>query len=186
VTPKQSDVFIEMFHLGSAQGANVLSKMMPDGHILVDVPRVFEATQNQIRHSLQSMGERVLVSSFSIEGDGFGQLWWILTQQDATTVESRIQRSSRATHMAVTEAANVVASAVLSGIGTMAHAHYLPSTPEVRLMFVADLAAESARTFSIGISAAFCSMNGPLFKGVLVVLLDDETKNDLITRVTGA
>lgn len=193
LTDRQEDALREVFHLGSAQAASMLARLVGDVGVLVDVPVVLAANRWQVGWLLGGRDVRVVATTFRVHSqEGVeGELWWVLRADAADRLGRRLlsrpgvsgplSTSSRA---ALAEAANIVASASLSTIGTMVHARLLPSTPEVFEGAVANLVGstdhEGLRTV---LAASFLSTNSPEFQGWLVVLFDDSAREALLRRL---
>lgn len=191
LTARQEDALREVAHLGSAQAASMLARLVGDVGVLVDVPQVLSANRWQLGWLLGGRDVTVLAATFGIEGDVTGQLWWVLKSDDAERLGRRLlQRPgvtgplASATGGALAEAANIVASACLSAIGTMTHAVLLPSTPELFEVPVAALVGEPSDTgFRTVLAARFVSTNAPSFGGWLLVLLDEARRDVMLERL---
>jgi chemotaxis protein CheC len=119
-------------------------------------------------------------------------LWWVLKTDECRAAGAKAAlvalaspaRSSTSARAAVAEAANIVASACLSSIGTMVHARLLPTTPDVRELTVSTLVgkpdSDALRTV---LGASFVSTNAPTFSGWLVLLVDEATREALLRRL---
>ncbi|GMU61620.1 MAG: hypothetical protein AMXMBFR34_33830 [Myxococcaceae bacterium] len=191
LTGRQEDALREVAHLGSAQAASMLARLVGDVGVLVDVPQVLSANRWQLGWLLGGRDVKVLAATFAIEGDVTGQLWWVMKAEDAERLGHRLlQRPgvkgplAGATGAALAEAANIVASACLSSIGTMVHATLLPSTPELFEVPVSALVGEPTDTvFRTVLAAPFVSTNAPSFAGWLLVLLDEARRDVLLQRL---
>jgi chemotaxis protein CheC len=191
LTSRQEDALKEVAHLGSAQAASMLARLVGDVGVLVDVPQVLSANRWQLGWLLGGRDVKVLAATFAIEGDITGQLWWVLKVDDAERLGRRLLHRpgvkgllASAASAALAEAANVVASACLSSIGTMLHATLLPSTPEMVEVPVGALVGEPTDTvFRTVLAAPFVSTNAPRFSGWLVVLLDETRRDALLERL---
>jgi chemotaxis protein CheC len=191
LTSRQEDALKEVAHLGSAQAASMLARLVGDVGVLVDVPQVLSANRWQLGWLLGGRDVKVLAATFAIEGDITGQLWWVLKVDDAERLGRRLLHRpgvkgllASAASAALAEAANVVASACLSSIGTMLHATLLPSTPEMVEVPVGALVGEPTDTvFRTVLAAPFVSTNAPPFSGWLVVLLDETRRDALLERL---
>lgn len=191
LTARQEDALREVAHLGSAQAASMLARLVGDVGVLVDVPQVLAANKWQLGWLLGGRDVKVMAATFGIEGDVTGQLWWVLKADDAERLGHRLlQRPgvkgplSSAAGAALAEAANIVASSCLSAIGTMVHAAMLPSTPELFEVPVSALVGEPTdEAFRTVLAASFTSTNAPSFAGWLLVLLDEPRRDELLQRL---
>jgi chemotaxis protein CheC len=187
---QQEDALREVVHLGSAQAASMLARLVGDVGVLVEVPRVVEVTRPQLGWLLGGRDVPVLAASFALEGDVPGTLWWVLPMDSAERLGQRLLRrpgvsgplaSSRTAALA--EAANIVASACCSSMGSMLKAKMLPSTPRVVPTTVEALIAEGGVELVTAILAGFVSTNAPTFSGTLVVLLAPSVAADVLQRL---
>lgn len=190
-TARQEDALKELAHLGSARAASMLARLVGDVGVLVDVPQVMNANRWQLGWLLGGRDVPVFAAAFAIEGDLRGRLWWVLTQGDAKRLGARLTRRPGVTGLlagdisaALKEAANIVASACLTAIGTMVHASLLPSPPDVQELPVSALVGPPGDGPVLTVLAArFVSTSAPSFGGWLVLLLDDEGCEDVLRRL---
>jgi chemotaxis protein CheC len=191
LTARQEDALREVAHLGSAQAATMLARLVGGVGVLVDVPVVLEANRWQLGWLLGGRDVRVVAATFGIEGDLSGQVWWVLKSEDAERVGRRLlARPSVAGHLstsaraALAEASNIVVSASLSAVGTMVHANLMPSTPEVHDVTVADLVGPPGEApFRTVLAASFLATNPPAFAGWLILLFDQDTREEMLRRL---
>jgi chemotaxis protein CheC len=190
-TARQEDALRELAHLGSAQAASMLARLVGDVGVLVDVPQVLNANRWQLGWLLGGRDVPVFAAAFEIHGELSGRLWWVLTSNDARRLGQRLMRRpgvrgllSEDLRAALTEAANIVASSTLSSIGTMVHANLLPSTPEVTEVPVSTLVGPPGESAVVTVLAAsFVSTNAPTFGGWLVMFLEDVARDDVLHRL---
>jgi chemotaxis protein CheC len=195
MTARQEDALREVAHLGSAQAASMLARLVGDVGVLVDVPVVLSANRWQMGWLLGGRDVKVVAATFTLvtspPSDIQGELWWVLKADDAERLGRRLLARpgvsgplSATASAAFGEAANIVASACATALGTMVHAPLLPSTPEVQGQSVADLVGPATEgTFRTVLSATFVSTNAPTFSGYLVVLLDDSAREAMLRRL---
>ncbi|MBL8921894.1 MAG: chemotaxis protein CheC [Myxococcaceae bacterium] len=186
---RQEDALREVVHLGSAQAASMLARLVGDVGVLVEVPRVVEVTRPQLGWLLGGRDVPVMAATFALEGDVPGALWWVLPMDSAERLGQRLLRrpgvsgplaSSRTAALA--EAANIVASAFSAALSTVLGAKVLPSTPKMAPATVeALLGAEGPPETAV--LAGFVSTSGPMFSGTLVVLLAPPVVQDLLRRL---
>jgi chemotaxis protein CheC len=187
---RQEDALREVVHLGSAQAASMLARLVGDVGVLVEVPRVAGVTRPQLGWLLGGRDVEVVAASFGLEGDVPGTLWWILPMESAERLGQRLLRrpgvtgplaSSRTAALA--EAANIVASACCSSMGAMLKAKMLPTTPKMEPTTVEALLTSSSLEPETAVLAGFVSTNAPTFSGTLVVLLSRAVVNDVLARL---
>lgn len=186
---RQEDALREVVHLGSAQAASMLARLVGDVGVLVEVPRVVEVTRQQLGWLLGGRDISILAATFALEGEVPGTLWWVLPMDSAERLGQRLLRrpgvtgplaSSRTAALA--EAANIVASAFSSSVGAMLKAKVLPSTPKVVPTTVEGLIAGDDGP-ETAILAGFVSTNAPTFSGTLVALFSPAVVNDALRRL---
>jgi chemotaxis protein CheC len=190
-TARQEDALIELMHLGSARGASMLARLVGDVGVLVDVPRVMVGNRWQLSWLLGGRDVSVLAATFRIEGELPGELWWLLPEDDARRLGQRLTLRpgvngplGAEASAALVEASNIVASAALSAIGTMVSAPLMPSTPEVRTTTLGRLAGPlDATLLETVVSANFLSTSGSPFKGWLVVLWPEASREAALRRL---
>ncbi len=191
LSERQEDALRELANLGSAKAASMLARLVGDVGVLVDVPSVLSANRAQVGWLLGGRDVKVLAATFAIEGEVSGQLWWVLREGDAKRLGQRLLARpgvsgplSSSANAALAEAANIVASACVSQLGTMVHANLLPSTPEVRELTVRNLvgSGDADETGTL-LASTFISTNAPTFSGWLMVLLDPPTTGEVLQRL---
>lgn len=191
LTARQLDAACEATHLGAAQAATMLARLLGEGSVWVDVPQLTHAAPEHLVTLLGGRDSKVVAVRFGVEGPLGGELWWSLPKEDAKRLGQRLVSRpsfnglSSNLGLAVREAANIVASACLSSVGTLVHAPLLPTTPEVidgttQAVYAQGPQGGKARTF---VSSRFTSAGGAPFRGVLVLSLDDGARDDLLRRL---
>lgn len=186
---RQEDALREAVHLGSAQAASMLARLVGDVGVLVEVPRVVQVMRGQLAWLLGGRDVSVVAASFVLEGDVPGTLWWVLPIDSAERLGQRLLRRpgvagplSASAHGAIGEAANIVASACCSALGAMLKARILPSTPQLVQTTVETL-VEGGPALETAVLAGFVSTNAPSFSGTLVVLLEPSVGRDVLRRL---
>lgn len=191
LTERQEDALREVANMGSAKAASMLARLVGDVGVLVDVPVVLAANRYQLAWLLGGRDVKVHAAQFNIEGELTGQLWWVLREADAQRLGQRLLARpgvsgplSSSAAAALAEAANIVASACVSAMGTLVHANLLPSTPLVKEGTVKTLIGndENERTETV-LAANFTSTNAPSFSGWLVVMFDAPTTERALERL---
>ncbi|MFO0596487.1 MAG: chemotaxis protein CheC [Myxococcaceae bacterium] len=191
LSEQQEDALREVANMGSASAASMLARLVGDVGVLVDVPTVLWANRYQLAWLLGGRDVKVHAATFAIEGELSGQLWWVLREGDATRLGQRLLARpgvsgplSSSSTAALSEAANIVASACLSSIGTLVHTNLLPSTPSVSAVTVKALVGDADQEERQTILAAnFTSTNAPTFAGWLLVMLDGPTTTRALERL---
>ena len=191
LSERQEDALREVANMGSAGAASMLARLVGDVGVLVDVPVVLSANRYQLGWLLGGKDVKIQSATFGIEGELRGELWWVLREQDARRLGQRLLARpgvsgplSSSAAAALSEAANIVASACLSAIGTLVHTNLLPSTPTLKTGTVSELVGPPSDDERKTVLAAnFTSTNAPTFTGWLVVLLDGDTTARALERL---
>lgn len=191
LTERQEDALREVANMGSAKAASMLARLVGDVGVLVDVPVVLSANRYQLAWLLGGRDVKVHAAQFGIEGELSGRLWWVLREGDSQRLGQRLLARpgvsgplSSSAAAALSEAANIVASACVSAMGTLVHANLLPTTPMVKDTTVKGLIGddENERTETV-LAANFTSTNAPNFSGWLVVMFDAPTTERALERL---
>ena len=187
-TARQEDALRELVHLGSAKAASMLARLVGDVGVLVDVPSITEGHRWHLTWLFGGRDVNVVAACFAIEGEVSGELWWVLRREQAVRLTQRLSRRPGVEltnlNAALAEAANIVASACVSAISTMVHAHLLPSTPELHETTAATLVGgEDESPAMTVLSAPFVSTNAPSFSGWLVLLLESSARAEVLQRL---
>jgi chemotaxis protein CheC len=191
LTARQEDALRELANMGSAKAASMLARLVGDVGVLVDVPVVLSANRYQLGWLLGGRDVKVHAAAFGIEGELPGQLWWVLRDEDARRLGQRLLARpgvsgplSSSAVAALSEAANIVASACVSAIGTLTHCNLRPTTPQVRDTTVSQLVGPPDLGAPQTVLAAnFTSTNAPTFCGWLVLMLDEPTTASALVRL---
>lgn len=186
---RQEDALREVVHLGSAQAASMLARLVGDVGVLVEVPRVVEVSRQQLGWFLGGRDVKVMAAAFELVGDVPGSLWWVLPLDSAERLGQRLLRRpgvagplSASTSGAIGEAANIVASACCSSMSSMLKARMLPSTPRLTQTTVDALVAGGTANEMV-VLAGFVSTNAPTFSGTLVVLFEPNVAQTVLQRL---
>jgi len=136
-TPLQLDALREVANIGCGQAASALSRLMGGRRVDIGVPKAYVTDGDDL---LEMLGGDVpiVAVSFGMEGDLQGRLLMVLPEDDAHRLVGLLlnapddggfrddQRS------ALSETANILASACLSAIGRLANLTLMPSVPSLR------------------------------------------------------
>jgi chemotaxis protein CheC len=190
LTPRQVDALKEVVHLGAAQAASMLARLVADAGVWVDVPMVVEVAATHLPTLLGGVGLKVGGAHFAIDGLPGGSVWWLLPALDAQRLGDRLLKRitfagtyAEGLLAALREAANIVASASLSAIGTLVHAPLLPTTPAMVQGPVERLVEAEGGAEQTVVVSRFFGANGPMFEGALAVVLNAEARNQVLTRL---
>lgn len=186
----QQDALAEVANIGSGHAASMLARLISGLGVMVDVPRVSLVDSAQLVSLLGGAGTQVLAAEFSIEGGLPGRLFWVLPREDARRLAGRLLRRPTATGdvnadetAALTEAANIVASACLTVIGGLLRLKLLPSPPDLAEGEVGTLLGADTHFDAVALEARFASTDSPGFVGQLMMVFGAEGMQTLLQQL---
>jgi chemotaxis protein CheC len=190
-TAIQQDALAEVANIGSGHAASMLARLVGGDGVMVDVPRVSLVDSAQLATLLGGAGTQVLAAEFSIDGGLPGRLFWVLPREDARRLSGRLLRRPTAhgpltqdETAALNEAANIVASACLTGIGRLLKLMLLPSPPDLAEGEVETLLGGKGAHFdAVVMEARFAARDSPSFGGQLMMVFDGAGIQTLLTRL---
>ena len=190
-TALQQDALAEVANIGGGHAASMLARLISGLGVMVDLPRVSLVDSAQLAELLGGRDTQVLAAEFSIDGGLPGRLFWVLPREDARRLAGRLLRRPTAKgdlnpdeHAALTEAANIVASACLTVVGGMVRLKLLPSPPDLAEGEVGQLVGSGTPSFdAIVLEARFASTDAPGFAGQLMMVFGAEGMGTLLTRL---
>ncbi len=190
-TASQQDALAEVANIGSGHAASMLARLISGLGVMIDVPRVSLVDSPQLVSLLGGAGTQVLAAEFSIDGGLPGRLFWVLPREDARRLAGRLLRRPTASGplnddetAALTEAANIVASACLTVVGGLLRLKLLPSPPDLAEGDVATLLGSGTGSFdAMVLEARFASTDSPGFVGQLMMVFGAEGMRTLLSRL---
>ena len=190
-TAAQQDALAEVANIGSGHAATMLTRMIGGQGVMVDVPRVSLVDSAQLVSLLGGAGAQVVAAEFSIDGGLSGRLFWVLPREDARRLSGRLLRRPTASGplsndetAALTEAANIVASACLTVVGALLKLRLLPSPPDLAEGEVGKLLGGSqARFDAVVVEVRFAATDSPGFGGQLMMVFNAEGMLTLLDRL---
>lgn len=190
-TASQQDALAEVANIGSGHAASMLARLLGGLGVMIDVPRVSLVDSAKLASLLGGAGTEVLAAEFSIEGGLPGRLFWVLPREDARRLCGRLLHRSTATGPlspdetgALSEAANIVASACLTVLGGLLRLKLLPSPPDLVEGEVGQLLGGAGASFdALVLEARFASRDSPGFGGQLMMVFDAEGMSTLLGRL---
>ena len=179
-TAVQQDALAEVVNIGSGHAASMLARLVGGDGVMVEVPHVSLVDSAQLATLLGGGGTQVLAAEFSIDGGLPGRLFWVLPRADARRLSARLLRRPTAggplsadETSALNEAANIVASACLTGIGRLLNLKLLPSPPDLAEGAVETLLGGKGASFdAVVMEARFAARDSPSYGGQLVMVFD--------------
>jgi chemotaxis protein CheC len=178
----QLDALREVANIGCAHAVTALSKLVGGRKVQIDVPRVLVAKAGELPALVGGEEAAAIGAQLAMHGQLTGHLLLVMSQTDAAHLCTLLlERPSvppldAAALSALGEAANIVASACLTAIGTLTGLRLMPSPPELSqgtagalvAQAVADCAA--AEGLVVVLEARFQTEVAPALGGRLLVL----------------
>jgi chemotaxis protein CheC len=135
-TELQLDALREVANVGAGHAATALSQLVGGSKVHLDVPRAIVADREALPALLPwDRQTRVLVATLHISGELAGHVLVALEQGDAHRLATLLVDGPHAPVLqevhrsALTEAANIIATACLSANGTLTGFRLIPSVP---------------------------------------------------------
>lgn len=185
------DALREVANVGSGHAATMLSRLVGGASVMTEVPRVARALTIELLSLLGGANTRVLAAEFSIEGPLLGRWFWVLPERDARRLAAKLTRSSQLSEQltvqetgALTEAANVVASAFMDGVAKLSRLELWPSTPDLVLGDVSTLVGTAwGDPQDVALAARFHSTDANGFGGQMLWVLPRSAVSMLLKKL---
>ncbi|MBF5041756.1 fibril biogenesis regulator DifG [Aggregicoccus sp. 17bor-14] len=190
----QRDALREVANIGCGHAANALARLMGGRPVQLSVPRVesidFSAGAADLTRMLGGAGVSVLGAQLGVEGELNGSLLMLLPTRDGEALGQLLMggtpASAEDTRSALSETANILASACLSAIGTLTGWRLLPSVPHLTEGPAGDVVAEALSGME-GASARLVVLearfSAPQVSGQLLLLLEPRASRELLQRL---
>lgn len=191
----QLDALREVANVGCGHAAAALSRLVGGRKVQITVPRVAFAPRSELVGLLGEKAAPLWGTIFRLEGEMSGQLVLALTEEDARLLCSLLLQMpvpgplEELHWSALTEAANILASACLNAMGRLAKLRLLPSTPALiqggPLQLLEQSLSESVSPSGLvmALEARFFTAAAPLVGGQLLVLPDPLGLSTLLARL---
>ena len=197
----QRDALREVANIGCGHAANALGRLMGGKPVHLSVPRVESIDASSIDASgsasiarlLGGSDTRVLAAQLGVEGGLHGSLLMLLPTRESDALGRLLlggtESSAEDTRSALSETANILASACLSAIGTLTGWRLLPSVPHLTEGPAGDLVAEvvagltGASARLVVLEARFSTHSVPPVNGQLLLLLEPRASRELLQRL---
>lgn len=189
----QLDALREVANVGCAHAATALSKLVGGRTVRIDVPRVMTASASSVS-DLAGGKAPVFAVVLEIEGDVRGRMVLLWPERDAAELsrlllgegehereDDREQSAHALTEdprrSALAEVGNIVGSACLSAVGTLARMRLLPSIPHVQFDSASAvigplLADHRSGAEAVVLEARFFTSAAPVLEGRLLLVPD--------------
>lgn len=132
-SPRQLDALKELANVGSGHAATALSKLLGGMRVAIDPPRAEVGLAGGLFRQTSPEG---VVAALELQGSPSGALLFALSEDDARELSAQILGRSGPPNVltdeakdALSETANIVASAYLGAVAMMVGMPLIPSTP---------------------------------------------------------
>ncbi|MCY1082231.1 chemotaxis protein CheC [Archangium lansingense] len=188
----QLDALREVANIGCGHAVNALARLVGGRTVNLSVPRAVLAAASEVAELLGGSEAPVVAARLGMEGQLRGTLLLVLPREDSVALEALLLRRQDAPaeerESALSEAANIVASACLSAIGTLTGWRLLPSVPEL-VRGAAGLVVSRAVAEAQGddrvvvLETRFSSVGAPAVSGQVLLVLERESSKALLARL---
>jgi chemotaxis protein CheC len=196
VSPQPSDIQLdalrEVANIGCGHAVNALARLVGGRTVNLSVPRAVLAAASELAGLLGGGDAPVVAARLGMQGQLQGVLLLVLPQEDSTALEALLLRRQDAPleerESALSETANIVASACLSAIGTLTGWRLLPSVPVLVRgaagAVVAGVVEEAQGDDRVVVlETRFSSVGAPAVSGQVLLVLERESSRALLARL---
>ncbi|HYO54968.1 chemotaxis protein CheC [Archangium sp.] len=188
----QLDALREVANIGCGHAVNALARLVGSRPVNLSVPRAVLAVAPEVAELLGGGDAPVVAAKLGIEGQLRGVLLLVLPTEAGAALESLLLRREDAPveerESALSEAANIAASACLSAIGTLTGWKLLPTVP-VLVRGVAGAVVSGAVTEAEGdnrvvvLETRFSAAGAPAVSGQMLLVFERESSKALLARL---
>jgi chemotaxis protein CheC len=188
----QLDALREVANIGCGHAVNALSRLMGGRKVSLSIPRVLLTGTSEVTGLFGGGATEVLAARLGIEGQLQGLMLLVLPVADASTLEHLLLGSASASpeerESAISEAANIVASACLSAIGTLTRWRLLPTVPVLMRGPVGEVLASAAPAEGtaqqvVVLETHFLVAGAPELSGQMLLVLERSGSQALLARL---
>jgi chemotaxis protein CheC len=188
----QLDALREVANIGCGHAVSALARLVGGKRVDLAVPRAMVTSAEEATEQLG--GEEPVVGvKLGMEGELHGLMLFVLSARDGAAlgavllgqVSGGVELES-----ALSEAANIVASACLSAIGKLTGWKLLPTVPELRRGMARDVVGDAVRETEGGntsrvvvLEARFSAASAPPVSGRMLLVLERESSEALLQRL---
>jgi chemotaxis protein CheC len=196
VSPSPSDLQLdalrEVANIGCGHAVNALARLVGGRTVNLSVPRAVLAAAAEVAELLGGGEAPVVAAKLGMEGQLRGVLLLVLPREDSAALESLLLRRQDAPaeerESALSEAANIVASACLSAIGTLTGWRLLPTVPELvrgtaGLVVSRAVAEAQGGDRMVVLETRFAAVGAPAVSGQVLLVLERESSKALLARL---
>ena len=188
----QLDALREVANIGCGHAVSALARLVGGRTVNLSVPRAVLASTQEVAVLLGGPEAPVVAARLGMEGQLRGLLMLVLPVEDATALETLLLRrpdaSAEERESALSETANIVASACLSAIGTLTGWRLLPSVP-VLVRGAAGTVLDGALATAAGdnrlvvLETRFSAVGAPAVSGQVLLVLERDSSRALLDRL---
>lgn len=188
----QLDALREVANIGCGHAANALARLVGNRKVDLSLPRVVESTAGEAGELLGGSGA-VVAAKLGMTGELRGRMLFMLSPQDGSALEWLLLRGRAGDTVeresALSEAANIVASACLSAVGKLTGWRLLPTVPVLQRGPAREVVAgavaetEGEASCEVVLEARFSSENTPSVTGQMLLVLERESARRLLAKL---
>ena len=188
----QLDALREVANIGCGHAISALARLVGGRIVNLSVPRAILADANEVAQLLGGGEASVVAAKLGMVGPLRGLLLLVLPSEDSAALESLLLRRHDAPleerESALSETANIVASACLSAIGMLTGWRLLPTVPVLHRGAAGPLLERSVSETQgdgrvVALETRFDSVGIPAVSGQVLLLLERESSRELLQRL---
>lgn len=188
----QLDVLREVANIGCGHAVNALARLVGGKRVDLSVPQVIVTTASDAAEQLG--GEEVVTSvKLGIVGELRGLMLFVMPSRDSAALGKVLLGQivgGVELESALSEAANIVASACLSAIGKLTRWKLLPTVPELRGGSAREVVGGALRDTEgqdtskvVVLEARFSASSAPPVSGRMLLVLERDSSAALLHRL---
>lgn len=188
----QLDVLREVANIGCGHAVNALARLVGGRRVELSVPRVIVTTAAQAAEELGG-DEVVTCVKLGIVGELHGLMLFVMPSRDSAALGKVLLgqvMTGAELESALSEAANIVASACLSAIGKLTRWRLLPTVPELRGGSAREVVGAALRDTEgqqssrvVVLEARFSAASAPAMSGRMLLVLERDSSTALLQRL---
>ncbi|MGZ3458880.1 MAG: chemotaxis protein CheC [Archangium sp.] len=188
----QLDALREVANIGCGHAVSALARLVGGRAVNLFVPRAVLVSASEVSGLLGGGEAPVVAAKLGMEGQLRGVLLLVLPAPAGAALESLLLRredaSAEERESALSEAANIVASACLSAIGTLTGWRLLPTVPVLMRGAAGPVVSDAVREAEgdnrvVVLETRFSSVDAPAVSGQMLLVLERESSRLLLARL---
>ncbi|MET0403267.1 MAG: chemotaxis protein CheC [Cystobacter sp.] len=188
----QLDALREVANIGCGHAINALARLVGGRTVNLSIPRALVAEAPEVVELLGGPDTSVVAAKLGMDGELRGVLLLVIPTADSVALESLLLRRDDAPaeerESALSETANIVASACLSAIGMLTGWRLLPTVPVLLRGAVGPvlgnvLVDTRGDGRVVVLETRFDSVGVPQVSGQMLLLLDRDSSRALLARL---